>query len=742
MTRFLLSIFVALLVGCAGAPERVVLGPYENISVEDLRAAVETVNREQRITPPIVVRDVEPSIDVGIGEQVEYDSLRFFLPPKTGPPFAQADVDFYNTWVGCSPFSGWSGSGWYLAPQCTPRPSFDLGLQTTLVPTTAFGSSTPTFGRNLASYLRDFEDRHVLVPANAARMQGARVVQNILTAGNYSSNDLTAWPVSGTFTATANATTDPWGGNNASSIVWTGANTGGPYTNNDPGTPSVSVRISLWLRADASGAINLESSNGTSATTLTIGTTWARYASPVFTKNSDGVFVRRLNAGQLSTIYVAGVLYEVVQGQTNQNPSETVLALTDYGANKTGLRYFDTLNGNTVASNVVTEATGALIRSGVVGVAATAPVDSGGPFGYLAESAATKYILQSNAFTTTWAGAGLTINQDAVAPDGTTTAWTIDDADAGNFRNISQVVTVANDNSPHTLSFYAKAGTSTDFRVDLYLTGGTAPNVFVRWNPATGVSTAQSAGADAPTAYTSTALANGWYLYTVTTTNNTSGATTLIARVYPAGASAAATGTLLLAWVGGEASAIATSYTPTTTAAVTRPADVLTYPSAQNISGTQGSYTAEVRHLAVAGIAETYVGDGASTRTLLYASSSRFFHFDGTNNTQFTTGDTVTSNTMMKVAQSWGGSTATGVVNGAILPIAGVFDGDYGFSSIGVGHSNSAQNLNGTIRFLRIYPRALRADQLQAKTAMIDLRNSRYMYAANDERWLRQANGR
>ena len=84
------------------------------------------------------------------------------------------------------------------------------------------------------------------------------------------------------------------------------------------------------------------------------------------------------------SITIEAPMLEDITGQSNQNPSEYVsvgvLSSPFQGANVDGVQYFATQNGNTVASNVVTEATGALISSAIRG-------------GYLPEPAATDLLL-------------------------------------------------------------------------------------------------------------------------------------------------------------------------------------------------------------------------------------------------------------------------------------------------------------------------------------------------------------
>lgn len=75
-------------------------------------------------------------------------------------------------------------------------------------------------------------------------------------------------------------------------------------------------------------------------------------------------FANSLNAP--ITLYVTDLQYELVDWETNGNPGEFLQTGSGsapfYGANVDGVKYFDTLNGNTVDANgVVTEATGAAI---------------------------------------------------------------------------------------------------------------------------------------------------------------------------------------------------------------------------------------------------------------------------------------------------------------------------------------------------------------------------------------------
>ena len=74
--------------------------------------------------------------------------------------------------------------------------------------------------------------------------------------------------------------------------------------------------------------------------------------------------------------------------------------------------------------------------------------DAKGPYGYLAETAGENKLLQSDAFTTTWAASNSApVVNYAIAPDGTKTAWRlIDDSGAGGNVNVgvTQGITLSN----------------------------------------------------------------------------------------------------------------------------------------------------------------------------------------------------------------------------------------------------------------------------------------------------------
>lgn len=136
---------------------------------------------------------------------------------------------------------------------------------------------------------------------------------------------------------------------------------------------------------------------------------------------------------------------------------------------------------------------------------------------------------QSSAWTAS-GSLGITANSTA-APDGTTTADTLTDSNAGANANASQDVTIVSGTNFRTFSVYVKktsGGTSKSFRIDLKYSGGTAINSFGTFNTDTGAviaSNADSSGVIDAGAY--------WRVW-ISTQNNGSGNTTCTVHVYPA----------------------------------------------------------------------------------------------------------------------------------------------------------------------------------------------------------------
>lgn len=158
-----------------------------------------------------------------------------------------------------------------------------------------------------------------------------------------------------------------------------------------------------------------------------------------------------------------------------------------------------------------------------------------------------------------------------------------------------------------------------------------------------------------------------------------------------------------------EAGAYKTSVIPTTTAAVTRNADVLTYPSAGNILGTDGTCYAEVSFngLNLASPGRMITVNSAAERNVMYHTGSNDFGmFDGTSilaQVGGVVGDSVTR----KYTSAWGAATRKVTSNGATVT-SGAFDGDFNVNELRIGSLYVAgYELNGNIADVCIWTRKL-----------------------------------
>ena len=362
-----------------------------------------------------------------------------------------------------------------------------------------------------------------------------------------------------------------------------------------------------------------------------------------------------------------------------------------------------------------------------------APWDAGGPYGYLAEGLATNLLLQSNAFTTTWTVLGTpTPTQNATGPDGiANSAWTLTDNDAGVGEAIFQIISLAA-TTTYTASIFIKktTGAQTSYPVIVTDDGATHAGA-VTIDTSNGVATVWTAYTGLTIFSSSAAIYNSnsaFWRVSLTYTTVGAGATSHI-TIYPAGTTNAtqstgvpdvtAQGSAVFYGAQLETGSIATSYIPTTTVAVARNADVLTYASAGNISGTQGTAYAEVV-LNTRNAANVIIqGSSAEGAISFFDATGRHAAYDVTATRVLGT-NTYALNAMHKAAVSYSGVVISGVGDGALDNLSPTaFDGNFNIgASFGVGVSTDALNsLGGTLRFLRIYPTALPASKLQSMTS-------------------------
>ncbi len=318
-----------------------------------------------------------------------------------------------------------------------PGGSFSAPLRTTIAALFSLGSGTPTYTRATTAAVETFEGQIVQVLSNEARFQGARRVANTLLATEAING--ASWTSTGAPIVTSGVT-DPNGGTAAFTYTNT---TGGVEGRYQAITTVVGhTYAGTWSvrRRTGTGSIYLRNINNVSVDiTAVVTSSWQRFNTTTTATGTTG-FSYILISTLGDAVDVAFPQIEDVTGQSNQNPSEYVsvgvLSAPYHGAGVDGVKNFNTLNGNTVASNVVTEATGAAIVAGAPGVAATAPVDANGPYGEYADPAQTDVLGTTDAIRRTMADAGWVASNvtkgTTTGVDGTTASAATLTASAGN----------------------------------------------------------------------------------------------------------------------------------------------------------------------------------------------------------------------------------------------------------------------------------------------------------------------
>lgn len=233
--------------------------------------------------------------------------------------------------------------------------------------------SMPSVGDSAGNRLTlDFESRWIPVKAEELRQVGMRRVENLITK----SEDLTnaAWSVSTGATKT-NATTITFDGTANAELrqLSVGSLTAAIgdkfivslYVTLVSGTPSSDAAVQFGFSSTSGGF----SADSLADIGSDVSGTQKRFS---YAATADAAgdldFIFRCDDSAVFTI--TKVQVEKVTGQTNQNPSEYVstgvLSSPYHGWNTDGVKYFSYENGNTVSSNVVTEAQGSAISASTI----------------------------------------------------------------------------------------------------------------------------------------------------------------------------------------------------------------------------------------------------------------------------------------------------------------------------------------------------------------------------------------
>jgi hypothetical protein len=603
----------------------------------------------------------------------------------------------------------------------TATPTLVVPLTAGLIPTTAAGSSTPTFTRGSNTGTPTFHDYEGFVRSaatNQARIVGARVVSNLATFSEAMTN--AAWVKTST---TATATT----------LTATGANATTLQTANACTTCAWVMRVRM-SRITGTGNIQLTLDNGSTWTTVTLTGSPQVFSISKAAGAAAVVGVRIVTSGD--AINADRWQVELVpNGSSNTNPDEYVscgvLSSPWNGAGVDCVQYFNTFNGNTVSSNVVTEATGSAINTANGGNVGS--VDAVGPLGYLAEKSLSNVLLRSEQFdNASWTKGNITVTADAVvAPDGQTTADKLAESDTVNHAHYAYQDVTGSNGLYSAMSVYAKAAERTwAFVVAEPSTASTDVGAYFNLTTCA-VGTVQSG-------YTAraTPAANGFCRLMVAYQQAAGGSTRMLVApatadgtwIYPG-----TTGSGIYVWgahgeVNNYHSGIS-SYLATTSGQVARSADDLTYSFASNADQTVGTAYAELKTLwttKISGSASespaVAIAFNAVTYGPLYSTSeaATIIRIKDSTNDLSKTGLTDMSTAVRKRASSWKSSNSTLLITGdGAAPSSGTFDGTMLQLSIGIGKGSGGAVSGwwyGTLRNVKLWTTAATSAELQSLT--------------------------
>jgi hypothetical protein len=350
---------------------------------------------------------------------------------------------------------------------------------------------------------------------------------------------------------------------------------------------------------------------------------------------------------------------------------------------------------------------------------------SGGSLGLLIEEQRTNLFLNSGIgpSLTNWVTSSTppTITFDQLAPDGSNDAILLDDTSTTFLSFVRQLVSVPNDSTTYTCSFYAKAGSTDRVYFRPALTGGTA--VFTT-NVFNFTTRTFSSGSMSPRYQD---VGNGWVRISFGFANNSTGNVTFDLRLSSATGTTTveSTGTVYLWGAQLEAGAFPTSYIKTETSQVTRLADSASM-TGTNFSSwyrpDEGTLYVEANTPAVAA-AYVFADINSNSLTNYIRQSTAT---NGTNNqfviqnagvTEASPGIVVTLGSRRKMAGGYAFNDVQQSVNGTLGTQDTSATIPSGLSQINIGTRSTGVNaVNGHIRKISYYPQRLTNTQLQALT--------------------------
>jgi hypothetical protein len=359
--------------------------------------------------------------------------------------------------------------------------------------------------------------------------------------------------------------------------------------------------------------------------------------------------------------------------------------------------------------------------------------------GYVPWEARTNLCLQSNAFGTSGAptapwtenGGVLTCTQNVVGPDGSTSAWTFTDDSAAAIEGRAQAITLTA--AAYTFSVFVKKTTGATVYPAIFSIVGTTfsgatidtnSGVCTPWvsfdalTPAAGMSancvSHNSSYWRASLTFTGTAASWTHLICPAIATSPTQSA-------FVGATVATLTGSAVFYGAMVNLGAFAGPYAPTTTIAVARNANLLTYTGADVALGNQGWVYAEITSAVAAGTQVAIldaVAAGAGMIPMLINAGNNFALLDTSISTRaFSAVATRPITVYTKCAATWGGTTCSGKY-GSNAVASDAFTAGTLNKPIAIGvRADGSVSLNGGIRKIYIGYRKLSASELQAITS-------------------------
>jgi len=507
---------------------------------------------------------------------------------------------------------------------------------------------------------RDFENTYRTFPTLTPVYQGGRVVENLAPR----SNDLsTSWIKQTNVVATS--VDDYWVLDFTAS-----AENKGIFNSLAAVSLAATVVVSFWLRSPAgAGTITItEANNSSFSEQLSITSDWKKYA---VSGTAVGTLVSawfRRGSGDLNVVHFKELQVEETTGRTDTTTPSEYIPTTTAAVQKV----FANENGNTVTSNVVTEATGAALAS--------VPWLVGQP-------AHTNQLTYSRDLTNAaWTPRSPTVTSyDAVGltgADNTATTLTDDDVDA--YDRVLRTVTVPSDSNTNVLRALIKKDTDeTRFpEVKLQYIGGTSGKLGIGINTKTGATVARE---NSGTTDSEVNSIGSWWEVLISVANGSSNQVNVF--LYPA--IGTTIGTLNVAATGSIIVGNAELHLNTTIAAVRGSSPIFTSGSTVTTNATdlsfddanavpQGGYfvewTPQYATSEVSGNIELLSLDNNAGVLFYDASNSLLKSTDGTNTASVAM--TIVAGATYKVWVAFGG-TSLQVGFDATTGTAGTFDGAF-----------------------------------------------------------------